>query len=147
MVAPPRESQIRKLRTRIIYNGASPIMTDAEFDALQDRLESLDPGGSSVRAVGAPVRGAKAMRLPHAMMSLDKVPRDQRVLYSVSNNYGTRMVSHVCTHDVHQGSYSLRTCMSKRAQGRYCYWREQVNRVEMGASGLGRVGLFYQTAT
>lgn len=54
------------------YNTGSPVMSDADFDALVDELRERDPGNAVLAQVGAPVTGAK-VDLPYPMMSLDKV--------------------------------------------------------------------------
>ncbi|MHA2264021.1 MAG: BRCT domain-containing protein [Candidatus Thorarchaeota archaeon] len=36
------------------YNGGDPVMTDAEFDKLRDKLEELDPQNAFLTEVGAP---------------------------------------------------------------------------------------------
>lgn len=40
------------------YNSDSSVMSDAEFDALRDELEQLDPSNAFLSQVGAPVNGS-----------------------------------------------------------------------------------------
>lgn len=56
------------------YNSDSSVMSDAEFDALRDELEQLDPSNAFLSQVGAPVNGSGAkVKLTIPMGSLDKI--------------------------------------------------------------------------
>jgi DNA ligase (NAD+) len=54
-------ARLRFLRNQVLkakqayYFGAQPIMTDAEYDALEDELRKLDPDDAVLNSVGAPV--------------------------------------------------------------------------------------------
>jgi NAD-dependent DNA ligase len=65
------EKEIR-YASKAYYNSA-PVMSDAEFDALVERVRSLDPHATVLAEVGAPVAKGVKVKLPYAMMSLDKV--------------------------------------------------------------------------
>lgn len=56
------------------YYNHTPLMTDAEYDALVDQLKALDPNNDFLKVVGAPVTGAWP-KVKHAYMmgSQDKV--------------------------------------------------------------------------
>jgi len=68
------ESRISKAR-EAYYNGSSPIMTDAEYDALSDELFELDAINQIAKSIGAPppVSEWQKVRHEHPMGSLDKV--------------------------------------------------------------------------
>lgn len=59
---------------RIYYSGAKPVMTDAQFDALEDRLRELDPDNAFFRGVGFAATDAFE-KVEHTvpMTSLNKV--------------------------------------------------------------------------
>lgn len=54
------------------YNSDKALMTDEEYDALREELESLSPEHPFLTAVGAPVKG-KTVKLPFVMASLNKI--------------------------------------------------------------------------
>lgn len=54
------------------YHGATPVITDAEFDAMKDVLTERSPNNKFVAEVGAPVTKGR-IELPFPMMSMDKV--------------------------------------------------------------------------
>lgn len=53
------------------YNTDKPIMSDDEFDALEDKIRKLDPKWSGLKKAGAKVKKTKA-KLPIPIFSLDK---------------------------------------------------------------------------
>jgi DNA ligase (NAD+) len=53
------------------YNSDKAIMSDAEFDALEDKIRKLDPKWSGLKKAGAKVKKMKA-KLPIPIFSLDK---------------------------------------------------------------------------
>ena len=54
------------------YNGKPLLMDDDEFDALVEKLRTIDPKNPFFKTVGATV-GAGAVKLPYLMPSLDKI--------------------------------------------------------------------------
>ena len=56
-----KAERLRFLRNQVLkakqayYFGDQPIMTDAEYDALEDELRKLDPKDAVLNSVGAPV--------------------------------------------------------------------------------------------
>jgi DNA ligase (NAD+) len=54
-------------------NSGSPIMTDAEYDALKEELEAMDPHHPFLSQVGAVAASGRKTVLPYWMGSLDKV--------------------------------------------------------------------------
>jgi len=54
------------------YNTGTPILTDDQYDALRDRLESIDPSNPFLNAVGAAAKEG-TVRLPVPMPSLNKI--------------------------------------------------------------------------
>jgi DNA ligase (NAD+) len=67
-------------QARDAYYGDSPIMSDAEFDALEDQLRDLDPENAYFKAVGAkPKSGWSKVRHGAPMGSLLKVQVEQEL--------------------------------------------------------------------
>jgi len=54
------------------YNTSKTFVTDAEFDALEDKIRSIDPNHPCLTAVGAPISSGRTIPLPYWMSSLDK---------------------------------------------------------------------------
>jgi NAD-dependent DNA ligase len=65
------EKQVRDA-SKAYYND-TPVMSDAEFDALVERVRSLDPYAKVLTEVGAPIAKGAKVKLPYPLMSLDKV--------------------------------------------------------------------------
>ena len=57
------------------YNGI-PIMSDFEFDTLQETLRNIDPENPELSKIGAPIKDGKKVKLPYFMPSMDKVKPD-----------------------------------------------------------------------
>lgn len=53
------------------YNSSKPIMSDDEFDALEDKIRKLDPEWTGLKKAGAKVKKFK-VKLPIPIFSLDK---------------------------------------------------------------------------
>jgi NAD-dependent DNA ligase len=53
------------------YSGGSPMVTDAQFDKIEQALTDIDPGWKELKKVGSPVKKSK-IELPYFMPSLDK---------------------------------------------------------------------------
>tara|TARA_Y100000389_G_scaffold171916_1_gene179910 strand:+ start:2839 stop:5766 length:2928 start_codon:yes stop_codon:yes gene_type:complete len=54
------------------YNGKA-ILSDFEFDRLQEQLQSIDPNNPVLSEIGAPIKDGKKVELPFFMPSMDKV--------------------------------------------------------------------------
>ena len=63
----------------ILYRNAQPIMTDNQYDILQDFIATKYPANKDVRKIGAPVERNKAT-LPYFMGSMDKIKPDTHAL-------------------------------------------------------------------
>jgi len=62
------------------YNSDAPVMADAAFDALRDRLATLDPNHPFLSEVGAPVaHGRRKVKHSIPMMSLHKITTEKEV--------------------------------------------------------------------
>lgn len=69
------------------YNGAEPLMDDATYDGLVDRLKEMDPTNPYFDEVGAaPAQGA--VTLPFPMPSLDKIKPGEDTLKRFLTNKG-----------------------------------------------------------
>lgn len=65
---------------RVYYSGGNPIMTDAQYDSLEDRLRDLDPDNAFFRAVGFAATDAFE-KVTHTvpMTSLNKVQTEEEL--------------------------------------------------------------------
>jgi NAD-dependent DNA ligase/DNA polymerase/3'-5' exonuclease PolX len=63
----------------IYYRNLQPIMTDNEFDILQDYITEKYPSNPDIYKIGAPVERNKAV-LPYFMGSMDKIKPDTNAL-------------------------------------------------------------------
>jgi NAD-dependent DNA ligase/DNA polymerase/3'-5' exonuclease PolX len=63
----------------VLYRNAQPIMTDNQYDILQDFITTKYPANKDVRKIGAPVERNKAT-LPYFMGSMDKIKPDTHAL-------------------------------------------------------------------
>tara|TARA_B100000945_G_scaffold321537_1_gene336749 strand:- start:7281 stop:9392 length:2112 start_codon:yes stop_codon:yes gene_type:complete len=76
--------QIEK-HSDLYYNKAEPEISDAEFDALRDELQSLSPNHPQLSMVGSdPPPGSVKVDHLFRMMSLDKATTDEEVAHFVS---------------------------------------------------------------
>lgn len=71
----PAQSLIDLLKTASdSYYNNTPLMSDAEYDALVDQLKALDPNNDFLKTIGAPVTGAwPKIKHKYTMGSQDKV--------------------------------------------------------------------------
>jgi DNA ligase (NAD+) len=66
--------RIKKLADKAYYNTQIPIISDAIYDAIKDRIEEIDPKNKVLREVGAKIgKKSEKAKLPYYMGSLDKV--------------------------------------------------------------------------
>jgi DNA ligase (NAD+) len=71
--------------SELYYNKAKPEISDAEFDALRDELQSLSPDHPQLSRVGSdPPPGSTKVDHLFRMMSLDKATSDAEVAHFVS---------------------------------------------------------------
>jgi len=71
--------------SELYYNKAKPEISDAEFDALRDELQSLSPDHLQLSRVGSdPPPGSTKVDHLFRMMSLDKATSDAEVAHFVS---------------------------------------------------------------
>ncbi len=69
----------------LYYNKAEPDISDAEFDALRDELQSLSPGHPQLSRVGSdPPPGSTKVDHLFRMMSLDKATTEEEVAHYVA---------------------------------------------------------------
>ncbi len=61
------------------YRNFEPVMTDNEFDIIQEYMEKKYPKNTSIKQIGAPVEKSKA-KLPYFMGSMDKIKPDTNTL-------------------------------------------------------------------
>jgi NAD-dependent DNA ligase len=70
----------------ILYRNYQPIMTDNEFDILQDYITDKYPHNISLQQIGAPVEKNKVV-LPYQMASMDKIKPDTNALTNWTKKY------------------------------------------------------------
>ena len=88
----------------ILYRNLQPIMTDNEYDILQDYITEKYPSNQEVSKIGAPVEKNKA-QLPYEMGSMDKIKPDTAALSNWTKKYpGPYVLS--CKLDGVSGLYS-----------------------------------------
>jgi DNA ligase (NAD+) len=80
------ESLVNRLTKarKAYYSSGKTIMSDAEYDRLEDELRQLSPSHSFFKKVGHSVRGKK-VALPFAMGSLGKVKQDGSLVAWLKN--------------------------------------------------------------
>ena len=72
--------------TNLAYRNQQPIITDNQFDIIQEYIETKYPSNSAVKEIGAPVERNKAT-LPYTMGSMDKIKPDTGALPSWTAKY------------------------------------------------------------
>jgi len=70
----------------IAYRNLNPIMTDNEYDIIQDYVQEHFPSNQVVKQIGAPVTKNKAT-LPYEMASMDKIKPDSGALATWMQKY------------------------------------------------------------
>jgi NAD-dependent DNA ligase len=90
----------------VLYRNFQPIMTDNEFDILQDYITEKYPSNQSVYQIGAPIEsGSRKVTLPYHMGSMDKIKPDTGALANWMAKYkGPYVLS--CKLDGVSGLYS-----------------------------------------
>jgi NAD-dependent DNA ligase/DNA polymerase/3'-5' exonuclease PolX len=68
------------------YRNMEPVMTDNEYDIIQDYVEEKFPSNQIVKQIGAPVEKNKA-NLPYEMASMDKIKPDSGALAAWMQKY------------------------------------------------------------
>ena len=95
----------------LLYRNSQPIMTDNEYDILQDYITEKYPSNQEVFKIGAPVEKNKA-QLPYEMASMDKIKPDTGVLTNWTKKYtGPYVLS--CKLDGVSGLYSTESTPPK----------------------------------
>jgi len=82
------EKQLVSMMTtaNILYRNHQPIMTDNEFDILEDYIAKKYPSTQVLQEVGAPVERNK-VTLPYQMASMDKIKPDTNALHNWTQKY------------------------------------------------------------
>ena len=70
----------------ILYRNDQPIMTDNEFDILEEYIKTKYPLNTEVQKIGAPVEKNKVI-LPYQMASMDKIKPDTNALSNWMKKY------------------------------------------------------------
>jgi len=95
----------------LFYRNFQPIMTDNEFDILQDYITDKYPSNQDVHQIGAPVEKNK-VNLPYYMASMDKIKPDTIALTNWMKKYsGPYVLS--CKLDGVSGLYTTEGDMPK----------------------------------
>ena len=103
-------SEMLKL-ANVLYRNFQPIMTDNEYDILQDYITEKYPSNQYVYQIGAPIEKNK-VTLPYEMASMDKIKPDTNILSNWSKKYtGPYVLS--CKLDGVSGLYSTEGKIAK----------------------------------
>jgi NAD-dependent DNA ligase len=95
----------------VLYRNFQPIMTDNEYDILQDYITEKYPSNQYVYQIGAPIEKNK-VTLPYEMASMDKIKPDTNILSNWSKKYtGPYVLS--CKLDGVSGLYSTEGKIAK----------------------------------
>lgn len=90
MGGPERIQQLAeavRYHRELYYNQSSPEITDAEFDALWDELEALDPENAILHQVGPePLPGTVKVEHRFPMRSLDKGTTDEDIIHFITQS-------------------------------------------------------------
>ena len=70
----------------VLYRNFQPIMTDNEYDILEDYIKEKYPSNQHTRKIGAPVEKNK-VTLPYHMASMDKIKPDTNALTNWMKKY------------------------------------------------------------
>lgn len=82
------------LKYRKAYYDGNPLVSDKEYDLLEDKLRELAPNSKVFKMVGADVFKKIKVPLPYPMWSLDKVrPQDENVQDWIDSHDGPYIVS------------------------------------------------------
>jgi NAD-dependent DNA ligase len=82
------ESQLTDMLNlaNVLYRNFQPIMTDNEYDILEDYIKEKYPSNQDTRKIGAPVEKNK-VTLPYHMASMDKIKPDTNALTNWIKKY------------------------------------------------------------
>ena len=103
------------IKTNEVYRNLgpdeSPLITDNQYDILEDYIKQKYPKNTIVGKIGAPVEKNK-VKLPYEMASMDKIKPDTKALSSWKSKYkGDYIIS--CKLDGVSGLYSTENKTSK----------------------------------
>ena len=73
-------------QANILYRNMQPIMTDNEYDIIQDYIAEKYPHNKAIWDIGAPVERGKAT-LPYQMWSMDKIKPDSNAVVNWCAKY------------------------------------------------------------
>jgi DNA ligase (NAD+) len=73
-------------QANILYRNMQPIMTDNEYDIIQDYIAEKYPHNKTIWDIGAPVERGKAT-LPYQMWSMDKIKPDSNAVVNWCAKY------------------------------------------------------------
>jgi len=73
-------------QANILYRNMQPIMTDNEYDIIQDYIAEKYPDNKTIWEIGAPVERGKAT-LPYQMWSMDKIKPDTNAVVNWCAKY------------------------------------------------------------
>jgi NAD-dependent DNA ligase/DNA polymerase/3'-5' exonuclease PolX len=88
VLEPLTENQLSRMLNvaNVAYRNMEPIMTDNEYDIIQDYVEAKFPTNQITKQIGAPVEKNKAT-LPYEMASMDKIKPDSGALAAWMQKY------------------------------------------------------------
>jgi NAD-dependent DNA ligase len=75
--------------TNELYRNQQPILTDNQFDILEDFIRSKYPDNKEIKQIGAPIPlGKNKATLPYEMWSMDKIKPDTKALDNWKTKFG-----------------------------------------------------------
>jgi len=75
--------------TNELYRNQEPILTDNQFDILEDFIRNKYPNNVVIKQIGAPIPvGKNKATLPYEMWSMDKIKPDTNALINWKNKFG-----------------------------------------------------------
>ena len=75
-----------KLAAHHYYHEADPLLTDEIYDAMVEKLKSINPNEPILGKIGAPVT-RDAVKLPYRLGSMDKIKTDEKALVKWTRDY------------------------------------------------------------
>jgi NAD-dependent DNA ligase len=75
--------------TNEMYRNQEPILTDNQFDILEDFIRNKYPDNATIKQIGAPIPvGKNKATLPYEMWSMDKIKPDTNALHNWKTKFG-----------------------------------------------------------
>ena len=88
-----------------LYRNDEPLLTDNEYDIIEDYVKEKYPNNAQLKKIGAPITGKNKAQLPYEMASMDKIKPESNALPGWKKKYaGPYVIS--CKLDGVSGLYT-----------------------------------------